>query len=93
MRDVRNRFEVFDCPEKIRRLDQHAGRVVGDRFLKFVNIDASGIRVRHCFQRNPLMGRIRSQHFAILGMQAARDHGRMFPGDAYGHHHGLGCAR
>jgi hypothetical protein len=38
------------------------------------------------------VGRVGIEHLAIFGMQVARDHRRMLPGDADRHHHGLGRA-
>ena len=45
VRDLRNGRNVFNDAEKVRALDQHAGRLIGDCRLQRFEIDASGLGV------------------------------------------------
>ena len=42
--DVRDRSNVFDRAEEVRRLDEDAGRVCRDRLLEFLQVYAACVR-------------------------------------------------
>jgi hypothetical protein len=86
VRNVGDRGYIFDGSEKIRGLEQHAGRVGGDGLFQFLQVEASCISEACGGERHALVMRVSGEHFAVFRMQAlCNDHGAS-PGDADRHH-------
>ena len=88
--DFGNCLNIFNRAKEIRRLNQHAGGIVADDFFEFLQIDAARVSEPDGGQRNLLVGGVGGEHFAILRMNAARDHCSILSGHAHRHHYSFG---
>src|SRR6185437_5894702 len=72
------------------RLHHQAGAIVGQGPFQFRHFDAAVVAESDRGQRHILMLAVGGEHFAVLGVHAARDHHSTAAAHAHGHHGGLG---
>ena len=89
VRNFGQRFNVFQTAEEVRRLNQKACGVASDYFFHRFWIKPSVTCERNCRQRHSLVKCVCGEHFAKLGMHAARHRYRSASRQADRHHHGF----